>query len=103
MGGVHAYLPFYSASEIKRGNLFRPEGKSSVLGITGREFFGLLLAGYQAENGHPSLGIAMVCKNKPQADRLDFSTYENAVKLVETSKSRQTVIDMAKDAGIGIV
>ncbi len=103
MGGVHAYLPFYSASELNRDNLFRTEGKSSVLTITGRELFGLLLANYKVESGHPALGIAMVCKNKPQADRLDFSTYENAVKLVETSKSRQTVIDMAKAAGVDIV
>jgi len=100
MGGVHAYLPFYSASALSSENLFRGDNASTVLGITGREFLGLLLAGYKAERGNAKLGVAMVCKNKAQADRLDFSTYENSVRLIEGARSRRTVIDMAKEAGV---
>jgi len=103
MGGVHAYLPFYSASKLTKANLFRSEGASTVLGITGREFLGLLLAGYTVEKGHDALGIVMVCNNKEQADRLDFSLYEQTVQLIESQKSRQTVIDMAADAGVSLV
>ncbi|MDH5259510.1 MAG: hypothetical protein OEX07_15960, partial [Gammaproteobacteria bacterium] len=103
MGGVHAYLPFYSASKLTKENLFRGEGASTVLGITGREFFGLLLAGYKVEKGHDSLGLVMVCKDKARADRLDFSLYEQSVQLVESQKSRQTVIDMASDAGVTLI
>ena len=103
MGGVHAYLPFYSASKLTKDNIFRREGASTILGITGRDFLGLLLAGYKVEKGHDALGLVMVCKNQGQADRLDFSLYEQTVNLIESQKSRQTVIDMASDAGINLV
>jgi len=103
MGGVHAYLPFYSASKLTKANIFRGEGASTVLGITGREFLGLLLAGYKVEKGHDALGVVMVCSDKKQADRLDFSLYEQTVQLIEEQKSRQTVIDMAADAGVVLV
>jgi len=69
LGGVHGHVPFHSASVLNKENLFRSNGG---LGITGREFFGLLLAGYKKESGHESMGIAMVCKNKNLASDLDF-------------------------------
>ena len=55
------------------------------------------------EKGHDALGVVMVCDNKAQADRLDFSLYEQSVQNIEAQKSRQTVIDMAADAGINLV
>lgn len=103
MGGVHAYLPFYSASKLSKANIFRNEGASTILSITGREFFGLLLAGYKVDKGHDALGVVMVCKNKKQAEQLDFSLYEQSVQQIEMHKSRQTVIDMAADAGVTLI
>jgi hypothetical protein len=100
MGGVHTYQPFYSASKLSKENIFRNQGASTILGITGREFLGLLLAGYKKESGHEALGVVMVCKNRGQADQLDFSLYEKAVQDIEAAKANHVVIGMAADAGV---
>lgn len=107
LGGIHKYLPFYAASELKAINMFVISSgsprKNTILNITGRELLGLLLAGYRPESKHPTLGTVMVCRDKHLAKSLTLKKLETSVDFIDRSigiDGRVTYKNIAARAGI---
>ncbi|TQV84281.1 hypothetical protein FKG94_06385 [Exilibacterium tricleocarpae] len=99
LGGVHKYLPFYAASKLSEENMFR--NKYRRLGITGRELFCLLLAGYRPVT-NPKLGTVMTCRDRQQADALNLVNIEAEIDDLERKHRNGTseLTKMARAAGI---
>ena len=77
-----------------------PDGaKRSVRkGITGRELFGLIMAGYRLEQGHASLGKVMVCRDLEKARAFSLLKYNTALDFIERGISGNGRYDMMKIA-----
>jgi len=73
LGGAHGHQQFHPASSINYKNIFH---NTFILTITGRELFGLALAGYKEAMGHKTLGKIYVPSSKSKADALDLVTYQ---------------------------
>jgi len=82
LGGIHRCLPFYAASPLTADNVFLQNHATAVLGITGRELFGLLMAGYRPQTD-PALGTVMQCRDAAKAQNLTLKDIETGIDFIE--------------------
>lgn len=87
LAGVHSYQDFHPTSPIITANIFH---NNFILTITGRELYGMALAGYTEYNsGSEALGKVYTCTDRRKADGANLVDYQ-----VELSKLKS--VDEAK-------
>lgn len=93
LGGVHGHQEFHPASPINFRNIYH---NTFILTITGRELFGLALAGYVEREGHKAMGRLYAPSSKQKADALDLITYQSELAKMKTVEGAKAFFEKAK-------